>query len=214
MCEFLAWGGVAFVLFLVWDAMSAEDWDDVPQPIRTVAYRQMTAYWSGYYEVGATYSLGRGLVADTLAAIVMSESWFEHRGLYINADGSRDIGLAGASDFARARLRQLFARGMVDAGPEDADYENPWVATRFVAIWMSILLDEANGDLDTAIGAYNRGIADANDGAGFDYLTAVQRRLTTFIRNRGAPPAWSHLWQRGRDLERQAWPWVARPPIV
>ena len=36
----------------VWDTMSAEDWDLVPQPMRTLAYRQMTAYWSGYYDVG------------------------------------------------------------------------------------------------------------------------------------------------------------------
>ena len=33
----------------VWDRMRAEDWDDVPQPVRTVAFRQMVAYWSGFY---------------------------------------------------------------------------------------------------------------------------------------------------------------------
>jgi len=65
----------------VWDGMDAEDWDRVPQPMRTLAYRQMVAYWAGFYDVGARYELLPGVVADTLAAIVMSESWFDHRAL-------------------------------------------------------------------------------------------------------------------------------------
>ncbi len=35
----------------VWDGMDADDWDRVPQPMRTLAYRQMVAYWAGYYDV-------------------------------------------------------------------------------------------------------------------------------------------------------------------
>jgi hypothetical protein len=192
-----------------WDAMDAHDWDLVPQPMRTVAYRQMVAYWSGYYDVGGRYGLPPGLVADKLAAIVMSESWFDHRGLFVNRDASRDIGLAGASDFARERLRQLHSLGVVDVGLQDADYYNPWMATRFVAIWMSLLLDEAAGDLDVAVRAYNRGIADARRGLGADYLSMVHRRLMRYIRNRNAPPAWDYLWRKARELERQEWPWMA-----
>jgi hypothetical protein len=146
--------------------MDAADWDFVPQPMRTIAYRQMMAYWAGYYHVGADHDLPAGLVSDTLAAIVMSESWFDHRGPCINIDGSRDIGLGGASDFAPERLRELYARGQVDVGPADEEYLNPWVATRFAAIWMSLLLDEAEGDLVTAIRAYNRGLALAHDSLG------------------------------------------------
>ena len=190
-----------------WDAMTAADWDFVPQPIRTVAYRQMVAYWAGYYQVGAEHGLPAGLITDTLAAIVMSESWFDHRGLCINTDGSRDIGLAGASDFARERLRQMHAEGLVDAAPGDEEYLNPWVSTRFVAIWMSLLLDETNGDLETAIRAYNRGLARAHDSLGTVYHEAVQRRFTRFIRNQDAPPAWDYVWRKGRALEREAWPW-------
>jgi hypothetical protein len=40
-----------------WDAMTAPDWDRVPQPIRTIAYRQMAAYWAGFYDVGGRYDL-------------------------------------------------------------------------------------------------------------------------------------------------------------
>jgi hypothetical protein len=191
-----------------WDRMSTSDWDAVPQPIRTVAYRQMVSYWSGFYDVGARYSLPPRLVADTLAAIVMSESWFNHRGVFVNRDGTTDIGLGAASEFARIRLRQLHARGIVDISFSDEDYFNPWAATRFVAVWMSLLLDEARGDLDLAVRAYNRGITSAADALGSAYFSAVQRRLRRFIRNADAPPAWSYVWHRSRALEQQEWPWT------
>lgn len=194
-----------------WDRMSVRDWDRVPQPVRTVAFRQMVAYWAGYYGVGSRHGLPPRRVADMLSAIVMSESWFEHRGLSVDRDGNRDMGLGAASDFARARMRQLHAAGIVDVAPADADYYNPWVATRFVAIWMSLLLDEARGDLDLAVRAYNRGIASADDAVGTAYLAAVRRRLTRFIRNQDAPPAWDHVWRRAREFERQEWPWTTGP---
>ena len=192
-----------------WDAMRARDWDLVPQPMRTVAYRQMVAYWSGYYDVGGRYGVPPRLVSDTLAAIVMSESWFDHRGFFVNRDQSHDIGLAGASEFARERLRQLHTLGLVDVNLADDDYYNPWAATRFVAIWMTLLLDEAGGDLDLAVRAYNRGIRNALDASGTQYLETLHRRLTQFIQNRNGPPAWDYVWRQARALEEQEWPWMA-----
>ena len=194
----------------VWDTMDGFDWDGVPQPMRILAFRQMVAYWSGYYDVGGAYGLPPRLVSDTLAAIVMSESWFDHRGLLVNRDGSRDIGLGGASDYARERVRQLYAVGVVDTELSDDAYLNPWQATRFVALWMSLMLDEAGGDLELAVRAYHRGIARADDAFGIRYGEMVQRRRHRFIRNHEAPPAWDHLWKRGRELESQEWPWMAR----
>ncbi len=193
----------------VWDTMRPEDWDLVPQPMRTLAYRQMTAYWSGYYDVGRKYELSPRVVADTLSAIVMTESWFEHRGQYMNRDGTRDIGLGGASAYARERLRQLYAAGLVDVELTEEAYDNPWMATRFVALWMSLMLDEAGGDLDLAVRAYNRGMSAAHDSAGTAYLAMVHRRLSRFIQNQNAPPAWSYVWTKGWELEREEWPWVA-----
>jgi hypothetical protein len=195
-----------------WDRMTALDWDRVPQPVRTVAYRHMTAYWAGFYDVGGAYDLPPGLVADTLAAIVMSESWFEHRAIGVNRDGTVDVGLGGASEFARARLRQLHAWGVVDVALAEEDYVNPWLATRFVALWLRLMISEAEGDLDRAIAAYNRGIGAADDSLGRAYLDTVRRRRSIFIRNQDAPVAWDHVWRRARGIERAAWPWLAGAP--
>ena len=193
-----------------WDLMKAADWDAVPQPIRTVAYRQMAAYWAGFYQVGSAYALPPDLVANTLGAIVMSESWFDHRASYSNRDGSLDLGLGAASDYARGRLRQLHRQGVVDVAFLDVEYFNPWKATRFAALWLSLLLDEANGDLDLAVRAYNRGIGHAWDSIGTTYLNTVRARLSRFMMNRSAPPAWDYVWRRARSIERQEWPWTDR----
>ena len=68
------------------------------------------------------------------------------------------------------------------------------IATRVAAVWFSLMIDEAHGDLDLAVRAYNRGIASARAGAGGAYRDVVQQRLNRFVRNQGAPAAWNYLW--------------------
>jgi hypothetical protein len=191
-----------------WDRMTAEDWDGIPQPVRTLAYRHMIDFWTGFYRLGAAYGTAPRQVADALAAIVMSESWFEHRAHFVNHRGNQDLGLAQASDFARRRVRELAATGAVDISFADADYYDPWKATRFAAVWLKLLLDEAGGDLETAIAAYHRGIVAAHDRRGEEYLRMVRQRLSRYIRNGDAPEAWSYVWHRGRDLAHRHWPWL------
>jgi hypothetical protein len=191
-----------------WDRMDAHDWDLVPQPIRAFAYRHMLEYWSGYYDVGATYDIPPGLMANTLAAIVMTESWFEHRAVHVNPWGNRDLGVAQASDSARERLEDLYQQGEVDVLLQDEDYFNPWFGTRFVALWMRLLLDRVDGDLSAAVRAYHRGWRRALAGEGTEYLELVRRRRHRYIRNHGSSPAWGYLWERDRALVDAAWPWI------
>jgi hypothetical protein len=88
-------------------------------------------------------------------AIVMAESWFEHRASHTNPDGDRDIGLGGSSDYCRRTLQRVADEGVVDFTLREADYFDPWRATRVVAVWFELMLQEANGDLDLAIRSYH-----------------------------------------------------------
>lgn len=177
-----------------WDAMTVHDWDWIPQPIRAVAYTQMVRYWSGFYHVGAEFALPRGVVTETLIAIVMSESWFEHRAVNATVSGNTDLGLAQASDYTRASLARLRAAGTIDFAPaKDEDYFDPWQASRVVAVWFGIMLDEVGGDLATAIRAYHRGGPSARAGEGQEYLDAVRRRRSRYLRPGGHSPTWEYL---------------------
>lgn len=194
----------------VWDRMTAHDWDLVPQPMRALAFRHMVEYWSGYYQVGAAYAIPRGTMTDSLVALVMTESWFDHRAVNENPWGNRDLGVAQAADGTRDRMRRLHDAGSVDVRLEDDDYFDPWKGTRFVALWMGLLLDEVQGDLDTALRAYHRGTSRALRGEGAEYLEITKRRLHRFVRNEERRGAWDYLWHRDRALVTGSWPWLTR----
>jgi hypothetical protein len=192
----------------VWDGMTAHDWDRVPQPVRALAYRHMAEYWSGFYKLGAAYGIPPGLAANTLSAVLMSESWFEHRAVAVASDGTEDRGVAQASAFARRRMEELHRAGRVEVAFAEHDYFDPWHGARFAALWLGLMLDEMKGDLEAAVRAYHRGAAAAFDSTGDGYLERVLRRRRQFIENRNSPPAWNYLWERDEILVAAAWPWV------
>jgi hypothetical protein len=189
-----------------WRTMTADDWDAVPQPARVMAIAGMIEYWVGHYRVGADAGLDHQLVLHTVKAIAMSESWFEHRAVYRNADGSLDIGLGGASDFARRTIRRWYVDGRCDFTMTDADYYNPWLASRWIAFWFQTMLQEASGDLDLAIRAYNKGLGDALRGEGDDYLAGVRRRRRRYFEGPSHSPTWTALsaYRRHRFAELNA----------
>jgi hypothetical protein len=182
-----------------WPTMTPEDWDDVPQPVRAVAMLGVVEYWTRFYDVGGMYEHPIKDMVETVQAVVMSESWFNHRGEFTNADGSRDLGLAGASGYARDVIRDWYVRGLVDFTLADADYFNPWPAARFAAFWFDLMVHEADGNIDLAIRAYNQGIARARLGHGDDYLAGVRRRRRQYMRGLSGSPTWNAVlaW---RDL--------------
>jgi hypothetical protein len=170
----------------------------------------MLEYWTGYYGLARGSGLPPQLVSDTLAAIVMQESWFDHRAVNVNPFGNRDLGVAQASDRARARINELHARDVVDVAFTDEEYFDPWKGTRFVALWVALLLDECDGDLETSIRAYHRGTRRALEGDGEEYLALVRKRYRRLVRTPTRPDAWAYLVSRDRELTRRTWPWLGR----
>jgi hypothetical protein len=176
-----------------WPAMTAIDWDLVPQPIRAMAFVSMIEHWVDFYDVGGAFGLERQEVRQTLKAIAMSESWFDHRAFGINVDGSVDIGLGGASGFARDTIRRWYDEGRCDFTMTDDDYFDPWLTTRWLAFWFEVMLHEATGDIGLAVRAWNWGISRAAAGAGGDYLARVERRRTRYFEGPSQSPTWRRL---------------------
>jgi hypothetical protein len=191
-----------------WDRMRTEDWDEVPQPVRALAYRHMAEYWTGYYDVGGAYAIPRELMADTLSAVILSESWFEHRALNVNAWGNRDLGLAHGLR-RRASPHDLAVR----AGPR-----------RFRAQRRGLLQPVARnavcGVLDRPpprrarwrSGCGGSRVPSGNPagiGRARGRLPAGRRgRRRQYIRNPGGTSAWAYLWRRDRQIRDEEWPWM------
>lgn len=184
-----------------WIGLSVFDWDQIPQPIRALAYIRMAAYWTSHYDVGAGYADDPALAAGTVAAIIMAESWFEHRAVNVNQWGNRDLGLAGCSDGCRRTLGDMAAGGTLDFLLEDHEYFDPWNGTRVAAVWFGRELARAGGDRLLAVAAYYRGLPAARRGLGHEYAENVERLRQLYIEGVDAPPAWEFLLQEVRQRE-------------
>jgi hypothetical protein len=182
-----------------WRRMSAADWDAVPQPIRAMAYLRMIWHWAAAERVGVEFGLEPRRVAQTIGAIVMAESWFEHRAINENEWG-RDLGLAQCSTFCQQIVTVMGLTGAIRFAPTEADYFNPWMATRVATVWFKRELIRAEGDIDLAIRAYHRGIDDAMDEKGDTYLARVLRLRRQYVREQTASAAWRFLAEEIKPL--------------
>jgi hypothetical protein len=177
----------------VWRRMSVHEWDAVPQPIRAMAYLRMVWHWADARQVGAEFWIEPRRAAETIGAIVMAESWFEHRAFNENEWGNRDLGLAQCSDYCREQLARMAAAGDVDFTFSEEELLNPWHGTLVATVWFERELRNAAGDLDVAVRAYHRGMTHAFDEKGDSYLANVDRKRRRYIRNEDAPPAWRFI---------------------
>ncbi|MCC7043458.1 MAG: transglycosylase SLT domain-containing protein [Acidobacteria bacterium] len=178
-------------------ALTSSDWDLVPQPIRAMAFVNMIEHWAARYRPGRQFGLDEAEVLRTIKAICMSESWFEHRAVNTNSDGSSDVGLAQASRYARLVTQRWTAAGLWDLPMDDEDYLNPWHATRWLVAWFNLMLDEADGDIELAIRAYNVGRPRART-EGEPYLRVVLARRARYFEGPSGSPTWQILSESRR----------------
>lgn len=168
---------------VVWEKMTRSDWDTVPQPIRSMAFMKMLNYWSSVH-------VSKPDDTDTLKAIVMGESWFEHNAVN-EQRGNKDVGLSQASDYARKAINRIYKRNMIEE-----DYLDPFKATEAATLWFSRMLQEVRGDRNLAVRAYNKGIGRARNGDGTEYLENTDRIRNEYIRNMGNSSSWQFLYTR------------------
>ena len=176
----------------LWRTMRPSRWDVVPQPIRAMSYLRMIWYWARYERVGVEFGFEPEDLAPTIAAIVMAESWFEHRAVNSNEYG-RDLGLAQCSDFCRDQIVRMALGGEIAFFPIEPDYFNPWTATRIATVWFERELLRSVGNIELAIRAYHRGQDAAMDDRGDAYLQRVLRLRERYIRTQRASPTWAFL---------------------
>jgi len=158
-----------------------------------MAYLRMIWHWARLEGVGVEFGLVPEQVAQTIGAIVMAESWFEHRAFNQNQWGNRDLGLAQCSDYCREEVAAMVARCELLFRPTEADYFNPWMATRIATVWFRRELRLAEGDVDLATRAYHRGIEHAHDEKGDIYAGRVQQLRDRYIRAQGKSETWRFL---------------------
>lgn len=182
-----------------WISMGPLDWDEIPQPVRAMAVLRMVDERVAQAAPTGAHGLAVSIIAETVGAIIMVESWFEHRAVNVNSDGKRDLGLAQASAYCR---RRLVAVGLAGSRPAntltDDEYFDPWKAAGVATWWFLMMLNEADGDRELAVRAYHRGIGAARTGVGQDYLEQVEAKRLRFIRNSGAPAGWRFAFERYR----------------
>ena len=87
----------------------------------------------------------------------------------------------------------MFEDGDTSWLPAEADYFNPFVGTRVATVWFARELTRADGDIETAIRAYHRGIDRASDARGDAYLAAVLARRSRYFAGRSPSPTWRLL---------------------
>jgi hypothetical protein len=186
----------------VWCTMGPRDWDEVPQPIRAMAFMNMVARWEACLDVARRMGLAEDVLVARLRAVAMAESWFEHRALSENANGSSDLGLAQATTATRRILRTRAAQGTTDLRFDDEEYLDPLKGSRVLVYWFGLMLDETGQDLDRATRAYHVGSGSAWRGQGTEYLEGVQRLEERFMGPASPSPAWRLLRARTVDAAR------------
>jgi len=190
----------------VWSRLDAAYWDRVPQPLRAVLFPEMIEYWADTYGLTRIYYLDPDRTLATLNAVMMAESWFEHRGINVNEWGNRDLGLGGCSDRCRRILRDMAVAGDLDFALTDDDFFNPWHATRALVVWFGLELIRAEGQLALATRAYHRGFDAASSGEGVEYLANVERLRRRYFGAQNQSETWTAL---------RAWADVSAPaPLV
>jgi len=190
----------------VWSRLDAWHWDMVPQPLRAVLFPQMIRYWANSYGLTRIYHLDPERVVATLNAVMMAESWFEHRGINVNPWGNRDLGLGGCSNRCRRILGDMAEAGDLDFALGDDDYFNPWHATRALVVWFGLELIRAEGDLSLAIRAYHRGFETASSSRdeGAEYLANVLRLRDRYFGPQVESPTWQALRVWAAESSRPA----------
>jgi hypothetical protein len=176
-----------------WLEMTVEDWDKVPQPIRAVAFLRMAHHWAVSRQVGGEFGLDPVRMGQTVGAIMLAESWFDHRAIHVNAWGNRDMGLAQCSDHCRKTLEEMAAEGEIPFAPTDEEYFDPSIASWVATVWFERELLRSDGDVDLAIRAYHRGQDNAMDEKGTAYLANVARLRERYIITQRSSPSWRFL---------------------
>ncbi len=198
---------------LFWQITHQKDWDAAPVPVRTAVYLLMIKMWTNKLKLDKYAK--QDDASTWFIAMMLQESFLNHNAVNDNGD-FKDIGLAQLSHPVREKLLTdtIFLKitnlkdkiiGYQNLDEASEIFFNPFYAAAAGVYVFRNRLDEAKGDLNTAIMSYNVGIyyARKKSKRAQKYLDFVKYRYNNYVKGQKSE-TWNYIFNYVKTYEENS----------
>lgn len=168
-----------------WESSTADDWSNIPSPIKSIATINMIRYWNNVFNEKKIYD------EEWLLTIGLKESIF-----YPEAINKDDLGLWQHSKYARDKIARKLRKKL-----PDKELFNPYISSMYAVRWMNELYYENNFNLEKTIMAYNVGSSNTDSDRAKNYLNDVKKKYADYFINQESP-TWSLVYAIANSINK------------